>query len=259
MRARLLSLLFFLSLACGLASAQVYQVTAHIIGVEVDEAGSAKITEKFFLSFPNDYELQEFRSKSEQIGVDLAAWEQFNSSFKPSIGKGGEVVVNTIGFVENESNYLEIKYSLEEPLMKREHETSRMIEFSLNAKFFSEFLEGSFWVIPQNVTIIIDLPSQAEIQSPVKPEANVSGNRIVWTGYKSTNVLSLNYVLWKQISSFNLSELVNNIRNSETFPLLVAAIALVAAMLFLKRKTISAKIEAYIIEHSELSNVEEEE
>jgi len=259
LNSRLLIALLFLLLSSILVNGQVFQITTRMIEIDVDEGGSAEITEKFFLGFPNEFHLQEFRNESEKIGVDLDAWQQFNPAFKPSIGRGGEVRVSDIGFVENDSKYLEMKYTLNEPLMEREKETSRMVKFSLKGKFFNNFLEGSFWVIPSTVTIVVDLPLQVEIEQPVKPEANVSGNRIVWTGYKSTNVLSLKYILWKQIASFNLNEIVDNLNKSGALPLLVIGIALFAFAVLWKRKAIAAKIEAYITEHSNLSGVEEEE
>ena len=241
------------------AEGQSYDITTGIIQVNVDAAGNAAITEKFFLSFPNEFNQQEFRQRSEQLGVDLQGWEQFNAGFRPSVGNSENVVVSDIGFVENDSKYLEMKYRLNSPLMERGKETSRMAEFSLNPKFFNNFLQGSFWVIPSDTTIIIDLPVQAAVTESEKPEANVTGNRIVWTGYKSTNSLELKYVLWKQIASINLSEVIESIRNSEIFPVLAIAAALLAMAIFLKRKAITERIEKYVIEHSDLTGAEEEE
>jgi len=252
-------LILFALLFAGTAFAQVYQITTRTIEMDVDGRGNAEITEKFFLSFPNDFYLQEFRSKSAELGVDLEEWQQFNPGFKPSIGDSTDVVVSDIGFVETDSRYMELKYHLNEPIMGREMETSRMVEFALKSKFFNNFLEGSFWVIPTNVTIIVDLPLQVEIQPPVRPEANVSGNRIVWTGYKSTNQLSLKYTQWKEIASLDLNELATAIAKSELFPLLVIAVLLLVIGVFAKRKAITAKIEGYIIAHSSFSAEDEEE
>lgn len=254
-----ITVLFFLLFFCTLAAAQVHQITTRSIQINVDETGNAEVTEKFFLSFPNDFQLQQFRTETEKIGVDLAAWQQFNPGFTPSIGGRSRARVSDIGFVETESKYLEMKYTLDEPIMSKTNETSRVIEYSLNSKFFSGFIEGSLWVIPNDVTIIVDLPLQSEIQEPVKPEANVTGNRVIWTGYKSTNILSLSYLRFKQIASLNLNEVVAAIMGSEFFPLLIAIAIIVAIVWFWKRKAIAARIEAYIIEHSDLSAMENED
>ena len=251
--------LLFLVLCFGLASAQVYQITTHTIQIEIDELGEAEIIEKFFLSFPNDFHLQSFREETQKLGVDLVAWQQFNPSFKPSIGSVNEAEVSDIGFFETESKYLEIQYTLNEPIVNKVRETTRMVEFSLNSKFFNDFIEGSLWVIPSNLTIIVDAPPQAEIQTPVKPEANITGNRVVWTGYKSTNVLELRFVIFKQIASLNLNEIVEAVMDSDIFPLVIVVAVLAVIAFFWKRKPISARIEGYIIQHSDLSNMEEED
>ncbi|MAG21876.1 MAG: hypothetical protein CL943_01040 [Candidatus Diapherotrites archaeon] len=253
------SLLIFTLLLCSIVNAQIFQISTHTIEIDVDETGNAEITEKFFLFFPDNFELREFRDQSESIGVDLAAWQELNNSFKTNIGRPDTVVVSDIGFVETENKYLELKYTMTEPLMQRTRETSRMIEFALNQKFFNGFLEGDFLVIPSNTTIIIDLPVQAEIVQPIKPTASISGNRIVWNGYKSTNVLSLEYVLWKQISSINLEEILEDIMSSNIFPIIIGIIIILILGLFWKRKTISGKIGQYIMEHSDLSKGEEED
>ncbi len=243
----------------SLASAQVYQITTKSIEIAVDEDGGAQITEKFFLSFPDAYQVQLFREEIVDIGVDLWGWQQLNDEFKPTLGKEQDQVVSDIGFVENDFKYLEIKYTLKEPLMAKQSETSRRAEFALNEKFFSGFLDGSLWVLPTNVSIIIDLPLQAELTNDIKPEANVSGNRIVWTGYKSTNVLSLKYTLWKQISTVTLNELAAGIAQSELFtPLLGVSVVILLAIVW-KRKAIAGKIESYLVENSEFAEAEEED
>ena len=249
----------FLLFCFALANAQAYNITTNSIELKVDEQGYAEVTEKLFLSFPNEYHLQLFRAEIEKIGVDLDAWREFDAEFSPSIGTGETVLVSDISFVEAESKYLEMKYSFNEPVMTKKSETSRAVEFSLNEKFFGNFLEGSLWVIPGNVTIIVDMPVQAEIKDAVKPEANVSGNRVVWTGYKSTNVLALNYVVFRQISTFTLNDLAETLANSEFFPYIAAAAALLALIVLWKRKAIAGRIETYVIEHSDLSNMEEDD
>jgi hypothetical protein len=259
MRFNKVIVLLFLLLFSALATAQVHQITTRTIQVNVDETGNAEITEKFFLSFPNDFHLEQFRTETEKIGVDLVAWQQFNPGFTPSIGSGPNTGVSDIGFIETESKYLEMHYTLDEPIMNKTNETSRMTEYSLNSKFFSGFIEGSFWVIPEAVTIIIDLPLQSEIQLPVKPEANVLGNRVIWTGYKSTNVISLTYLRFKQIASLNLNDIVVGVMESEFLPLLIAIAIIGAIVWFWKRKAIAARIESYIIEHSDLSGMENED
>ena len=93
----------FLLLCFALVNAQAYNITTNSIELKVDEQGYAEVTEKLFLSFPNDYHLQLFRAEIEKIGVDLDAWREFDAEFSPSIGTGETVLVSDISFVEAES------------------------------------------------------------------------------------------------------------------------------------------------------------
>ena len=243
------------------ASAQFYILDSHSIDIEADSVGNAQITEKYFLRFQNEQQLADFRQAVSQIGVSLDGWKQYDARIFPHIGLEKDSVVSGISFVEEETSldFLEITYSLKEPIMEKKRETSRVIDYSLKAKFFNQFKDGPVWVIPEGTLISVKLPRGIEIKGIVKPDAMVEGTKVVWEGYASGNELSLEYSLFKQIASFDLSQLIRELMQSDLFLLFVAIAAIVLGILFLKRKSISGRIEGYIISHSDFGGNEEED
>ena len=256
MNRKLLSaLLIFLVFFTGFAGAQYYTINSHTIDIAIDEDGFALISEKFFLSFPNDTQLKEFRAKNEQIGINLDSWKTFDNRIRTYIGRETEINRAEVSFVETNGKYLEIKYSLNKPIAEKKAETSRLIEFSLSNNFFDQFLQGGVRIIPENTAINIKLPNFAEIQQPVKPEAIIGTNQVTWQGYKSTNVLQLNYTLVKQIASISLLGSLDALAKSPLFIFIISALVIFLAIVLVK--TISEKIENYIVENSELGQKEE--
>ncbi len=250
-----LAVFFFVGFAH--AQSPYYSIVSHTIDMEIDEYGFASISEKFFLQFPTDAQLQEFRQKNAEIGISLEAWKEFDSRIFPHIGNENELNRAEVSFVENNAKYLEIKYSLNTPIAEKTGETSRMTEFSLLSKFLGQFLQGGAFIIPENTSISVQLPSFAEIQSPIKPEAAVSANSVTWQGYKSSNVLQLNYRIVKQIASINLSESIAALTSSPLFLVFVIIAVIIVAIVLQKRKKISEKIENFIVENSQLGGKEE--
>ena len=183
------------------------------------------------------------------------------TGFFPHIGQESEVVVSGISFIENEAglDFLEITYSLREALLENKLETSRVIDYGLKPKFFNEFRQESLWVIPEGTTISVELPLGAEIKQPVKPDADIQTNLVSWQGYVSGNELALNYSLFKQIASFDLSQAIREVMQSDLFLIFVVVAVIVLGIVLAKRKAISGKIENYVLAHSNLGGEEEEE
>ena len=240
------------------AYADMYSIMNHRIEIEIDEEGYANVTEKFFLSFPTDFQLRDFRARVEENGVRLANWKSFDAKFHTYIGDESLLGRSEVGFVENSSKYLEMKYDLTEPIMSSRGVASRITEFELRNKFFSQFIREQLWVFPEGTIIIMNMPLGAEIKE-VEPEANVSGNSISWQGYKSKNRLVLKYWLTQQIGSFDVNAVLQQLMRSGLFWVVVVAIIVIAGALYWKRKIISSKIESYVVEHSDFGGKEEEE
>ncbi|MBN1940711.1 MAG: hypothetical protein JW772_00855, partial [Candidatus Diapherotrites archaeon] len=82
-------------------------------------------------------------------------------------------------------------------------------------------------------------------------------NRVVWQGYKSSNVLTLEYRIGKEIANINLAESINALLNSPLFLIFVASLVIIAGILMVKKNSISEKIENYIVDHSDFAGKEE--
>jgi hypothetical protein len=141
--------------------------------------------------------------------------------------------------------------------MEKKLETSRVVDYGLKAKFFNEFKEGPLWVIPEGTSINLTLPKGVEIKDFVKPDALVSENSVLWKGYVSGNELFLEYSFFKQISSFDLNQMLQQLMKSDLFLMVVGIAIVIFLILFAKRKSISGKVEGYVIEHSDLGGEEE--
>jgi len=245
-----------------LASAQFYVLERQEIEITVDEEGNANVVERYFMRFQNEQQLFDFQQTKSEIGISVEGWNAYDPRLFPKIGQENDIEVRSLLFNESTADFLEVlemNYVLKEPLMEKKVETSRVIDFEMKKKFFNEFVEGPFGVIPAGTTVKIMLPIGVEIQSSVKPDASIEGNLVTWTGYVSGNEFELKYSSFKQIASFDLREAIQQLFQSDLFIIMVLVVAAIALILFVKRKRISASAERYIVRHSDLGGLEEED
>jgi len=238
--------LLFFTTSCF---AQIFYVMdSHVIEIRVDAEGNTEIMERYFLSFQNENQKVNFREEVNQIGISIDGWNEYDNRIYPRIGQPADISVQGISFIEDPAalDFLEITYNLETPIMEKKLETSRVIEYSLKPKFLNEFTEGSLWLIPEGTSII-----------GVKPDASIEGNTVVWNGYVSGNELFLEYSHFKNITSFDLNQSIQDLMQSDIFLFVVAIVAIGLIIVFAKRKTIETKIEEYIVENSEFHPEEE--
>lgn len=249
-------LLFFTQVTFG----QFYILENHAIKINVDIEGNAQVTERYYLNFQNEIQLENFRQTVSEIGVSIDGWQAYDERIYPRIEQKKDMVVNGISFVENTDSldFLEMNYFLKSPIMEKKNETTRVIEYSLKPSAFSSFVDGALLVIPSGTSVTVQLPRGVEIEEPVKPDAVVGKNTVVWTGYVFGNELELNYLVFKQISSFDLNQSLQELMQSELFIIFVAITALILIIIFAKRKSIGNKIQNYIIKHSDLGGEEQE-
>ena len=257
---KILCTLFALLFFAQVAFAQFYVLESHTIEINVDIEGNAQVIERYYLSFQNELQLVNFRQTVSEIGVSIEGWNEYDERIYPRIGQEKDIVVSGISFIENTDSldFLEMNYFLKSPVMEKKNETSRVIEYRLKASALSSFVDGSLWVIPSGTSITVQLPRGVEIEKPVKPDAVVSENTVVWAGYVFGNELELNYLVFKQISSFDLDQALQELMQSELFIIFVAATALVLIIVFAKRKSIGNKVQNYVIRHSDLGGEEQE-
>lgn len=258
-----------LLLIAGNALAADYRVKLHAIDATIDDEGFASIKERFYLDFFNSPDfLETFRKKSSELGTNLSDWQAFDSRFKVSVGSLEEIRPGSgsIAFVENTESYLELTYLLSEPIMKKNAETSRSIEFELKRTSLKEFTRPPFYIIPEGTVMTFVLPAQTTVsKEDVSPEAEISvrqdGSFVTWTGLKTSTDLKLKYFYWKQIAprlslGVALKEFVEG--NNRFFQaLILLIIALAIAAVYFYKKPIEKKVTEFIIKNSDFT-VEEE-
>lgn len=251
MKKLFLTLIILLFLITNSFAAISYGVWLHNIDIDINPDGEAEISEKFYLFFNSENDRLAFRELRNEFGSNFTQWEEFNSRFKTTIG--GEKAVNKkINYSEGEDNFLQITYSLVDPLMALGKETSLISEYSIKANYLNNLYESGLWVIPENTRISIILPAGAETRETVKPQATIldySTNRkqILWEGYKSSNELNLKYFIWKKIDPiFDLNKIANFIFKTQEGLILLVILVLIIVILVWKRKTISSKIEDFV-------------
>lgn len=247
----LLATLFFFTNPVSAQEFNDYGIWLHRIDIDVDSGGESEISEKFHIFFTDELAKREFRQLSSNFGTDLTRWEEFNPRFRSNIG--GERAVNKrVNYSEGDDSYLEIEYSLAEPLMARGKETSLIKEFSIKANYLNSFYDLGLWVIPENTRLSIILPAGAEIKDPLRPQGtivNYGSNRrmITWQGYISSNELNFQYYNWKKIDPIIDLNRVNQFlfRTSEGLTIIGTLILIIVAIIW-KRKSIAEKIENFV-------------
>ena len=243
-------LVFSLILLIGFASAQNYGIWSHNIEINIDADGFAQISEKFHLFFPTEADKLDFREQSNILGTNGTKWQEFNSAFVPTIGSSN-IVSPKIAYNESDDSYLEITYSLSEPLMSKGKETALIEEYSIKAVYLNNLYRSGIWVIPDNTRLSIELPAGAEIKDNIEPQAEIitigSKKIIFWEGYKSGNQLQVKYVIWKKINPIvDLNEFSYFLFRTSEGAIVILAILVVVGFIVWKRKAFASKIEKFV-------------
>jgi hypothetical protein len=261
---KILTIMLLLFLATQNVVAANYQVTWHSIDLDIDKEGKGKIAERFYIFFPTTEDLNEFKQITNTFGVAIEdELKKLDPSIRTYIGKTKDIVPGSgsIGFIEGEDNFLEIRYDLETPLFEKTDETSRSTSFELQSHLFTPFLSKPFYVLPPQTVVTFLLPAQTAVNADdVLPEGDIynRGKRTVvtWTGEKTTTNLELNYTYWKQIApSLSLAGFVQDVLENtrrELLILLSVIFVLAVAFIYLRRKGLGDKISGYVVKHSEL-------
>ncbi|MDD3083831.1 MAG: hypothetical protein PHP82_02300 [Candidatus ainarchaeum sp.] len=250
MKKRFFTLFLIIILISCSVSAEGYNVWLHNVNIVIDTDGSSEITEKFHLSFNTEEDKINFRKTSIELGSDLKKFEDFDEMFSPTIGLNN-IINGKITYGEGEDNYLEIKYGLADTLMAKGKETTLVEEYSIKANYLNKLFQSGLWIIPDNTTIVVELPPGAEIRETVSPDAIIDsiGTRktITWSGYKSANKLNIKYVLWKKINPiFDLNKFTNFLFRTNEGLIIIGILLFVIGAIIWKRKYFSSKIENFV-------------
>ena len=255
---KIIFVLIFLSLL-SICVANSHRITFHTVNLEVDADGFAKITERFYLDFASEEDKIAFRDTSTELGYDLANWTEYDPKFTTTVGSRNQLN-GVISYNEGESNFLEIKYELSDPLMEKGQETNMVVEYSLKASYFNTLFEPPFWVIPDNTDLILELPPGASVKGSVEPKASVtlSGTKqfVVWKGYKSGGELKVEYVLWKKADPVvDINALSNFLFKTREGIITIIIGIVILVILIWRRKKIVNKIESFVENHTEITEL----
>lgn len=246
-----------LSLLLFAATAQALKVDSLDITLDMDEQGSATINENYTLQFSSGFEFDEFKKKARENLASLSSWMADFDFFYPHFGEvaGGKLSYSFVTF-DDRTRTLSLEYRLEEKLAKLVREEQRTDYYAIPDAKLQAFNEGGAISIPENTSIRIKLPSNAEIDTERLPEniQKISPSQIVLKGIQS-NSISISYKMNKPIAPKGDS-LIQGIPNTYLLAS-IAAIALI--LLYLKREEIESRVEDFLVEHSEIKNMPEEE
>jgi hypothetical protein len=252
-----LMLLFVLA-----ADAHAVYVDHTYIEIKIDKGGDATITESYWLIFESLQDELAFERAKEKNETSLSLWKTDYEWFYPKFGNiiEEEMKIKTSNIIfEETENKLVLQYVLHERFAEMVKQEARLSLWRVPNRAFSKFLNGSIYVIPENVRISIIMPEEAQIRSdllgyPIKTTGNV-----VELGGTSIKTINVYYEMRKPIGTgveaFSLSSLLNN----RLFAAAVAAaLILFAVVAFFKGSQIKERVEDYIVEHTELEKEEEE-
>ncbi|MBI4044846.1 MAG: hypothetical protein HY392_04005 [Candidatus Diapherotrites archaeon] len=237
------------------------EVSTHLVEIEVDEAGFASVVEKYTLDFGTTREVLEFKENATRNSSSLLAWQSDYNFFYPRIGQVVQNIIEKSSVAyEEETRTLFLNYILANRFAQITKEEPRQTIWSVPAKNLLAFEVEGLIFIPENTSVKISIPKNAEIIS-LEPTAGirVENNDIFLSGIR-TSSFKLEYSVQKPLSStFNILEALREFASSTpNFILLVIAVV-VATVIYAKRKAVTEKIENYVVKHSELEHSRPEE
>ncbi|MCD6478828.1 MAG: hypothetical protein J7L44_02990 [Candidatus Diapherotrites archaeon] len=243
-----------------------YSLGDHYITVEIDKEGNAKITERFYIAFKTQRDIEEFAQKKTELGTDIDEWSRFNPAFTIHIGNKEKLKSLSISFVTVRDYYLEIAYELKNKIVRPIDERSRMIIYETNKWAFSPFIQGSDYVIPENTFITFVLPPESTVieEGELFNYATIEKGprpRIRLRGFLAVGSFSFRYISWKAIApQFSISLAIKQfVEGSDrtTLFIFLAVLAVIAFIIYLARKRIASKITGFVISNTEFTPIEQ--
>ncbi|MCX6803292.1 MAG: hypothetical protein NTY48_01840, partial [Candidatus Diapherotrites archaeon] len=117
-----------------------YTTVEHTINIQISLEGKDTVIERFYIEFTDENERLAFREKSIALGTNIDEWKKFDLAFVPSLGEN--TTDKKISYNESARNYLEIDYSLAEPLMVKGKDASMLTEYNLKVNYFNGFYQS---------------------------------------------------------------------------------------------------------------------
>lgn len=242
-------------------NATAIEVQQHLIEVELNEDGFAKIIEKYELRFEDILEIDSFNKKAQQNSSSILAWRADFEFFAPRFENSNNRIIRSSISYEEIARTLILEYELEKPLASILKDEPREILFSISGQQLNFFIEEGLIVIPHNTQITITTPINAQILGHNSPAQIPINNNTVFLSGISTSHIDIRYIISKPISTtVNSLELIQEFFSTSSNIIIIVIVLLLIVGIFWKKDRISKKIEDYIVEHSEIehSGTEEE-
>lgn len=188
--------------------AKEFDIQKHLITIEIDEEGKARVVEKFELTFPNNFLQKKFEKNWTKFGLDIERWTALNPNFRLHIGGIKEVVPGqgNILFtpIEDRAGVFVFEYVLKEKAVSITKDESRFTDYKLNNFLLNEFVTtGSTYSIPKNTFLQVVLPPKVVDITTDSAAKIIRGKKVMvqWENVKLNN-LKLEYRVFKQIAPF---------------------------------------------------------
>jgi len=242
------------------ANTHALEIQKHLISVELDETGFARIVETYVIEFDDILEIDSFTLKAQQNSSSILAWRADFEFFSPRFeNPGNRIIRSSISFDEIERTLI-LEYELENALTTILKDEPRETLFSISGKQLNYFIEEGLIVIPQNTQITIVVPQNAQILGHNSPaQIPINENKVFLSGI-STSHIDLQYVIAKPISTrVNSLELIQDFLSTSSNIIIIIVALIIIAIIFWKKDRISKRIENYIVDHSELEHSQTQE
>jgi len=251
-----LILLFSIMLA---GTAFAYNLSKQEFEIKVDDKGFGVITEKYYFTFLGSEDLNAFMQAVKKNGQDLLVWQVFDERINPYFET--PEIISLIGFsFDPKTNVLELKYSTDNQIAQKAVEDPRSTTWRLKPGFLQKFEQGTLIIVPKSIKISIEFPQAAELKTELLPPTVQTTKNSLLLNNVRVNSLNIQYVIPKPIAqTISLSEIIDWLKNTGLIYVILAALIVLGVVAVIKRKSISERIENYLVEHSEISSREEEE
>lgn len=227
------------------------------IAVSVDQNGWAKFTENYSLAFSSPFEADNFKEKSKKNAASLSAWTSDYNFFYAHFANASNGKPDSRITFDEKSGIITLSYTLDQQFARPLSEGQRASFFVIDDKQFSSFIDAGAIAIPENTTIVISLPASSEVDSSsvLPPKSDLTYGQLTIRGIQ-TNSFKMLYRVIKPIAPRG-NDFFESI--SGAYQLIIPLLALLAIGTYFKREKIEQKIEAFIVEHSEIKARDNEE
>lgn len=244
---------FLLLFMVGLVGAAV--IRSKTFEVDLSASTRPSITQQYEITFVDTPDRQAFNAA--QSVNTLEAWRMYDSEIAPQFGQLKNVFNATFSF-DSARNLIIMRYELDEPLVQKTQEDPRIETWVVSTALFGAFQNGATIQVPRDTEIEIILPFNAEVSPTSNPQLSVNRN-VIQVSPLITSNLEIHYRIPKPIAPTFNAEFFQKLLQQPFWQAVVGAGIVLMGLGYWQRKRILARIEEYLIAHSELSGSKDDD